>query len=784
MATNYLSIACSNGALDAVCLILNQSPSTHSGPSKVSLSPSSSPSLPVSSLSLSGRGPMPEIANDPWCIEYGQSLCPLLLAVQAGHEDIVAVLLLHTYKQYLLEHHQERHLKPYDVDISEDELQEGRLLDLVSIRNYRDSFGNSAMYHAIINGSIRTVAVLLYFDINAAFDVNSDEQGQWNGSAPQGHMLTALDLAKRCRQARIAQYLETYLRKQYHLLGIERQQQTASTLFPGEQNRSRCCCISSSSSSNVISGSSTSSSSASSSQSFIASLEQCLTFSVDFLERTTFRVTMVSLAWVYICLIYFCYHRQLAIEYLGELPFTNSFAYVGLIILLGSCILIMVLVGMLVWFMYHSDPGTVNPTESNGDDSEVGYIERSYISALERIAQGPGSLVCSSAAKSTSSSLPSPAGPRAFFPREFCCHYCHIYRPIRSAHSHNSHRCIPVFDHFCAFLWKDIGRDNYGHFVVIIGIVSVVALPSFLALLYIYWKARLQYIIKPLSMVIISTLKPGTSIAIDSTGVTASMSVIPRMLSTYSEYFRLLYLVLNSVNAADVATTGTSITPKYALNLTNTLSSSVSLNINNMLLSIHNINAAFLYWCTECIVQFILLFYSLWLGFLCFFLVLIFIFHVYLMSLGMTSVEYQLMHTSKLSSDGEIARGNISYMYSTPAGRNIFGYQCMKVVNKFSRSAVLANIIDRMSPSIRCSIYESDAIAVAMRDSEREYPYLEADPTHRWGGIYSQLAILSTIVLVIIKQVVSKCLQDSMSTNAVACMMGSGKAATSNTKAR
>jgi hypothetical protein len=767
MATNYLSIACSNGALDAVCLILNQSPSTHSGPSKVSLSSSSSSSLPVSSLSLSGRGPIPEIANDPWCIEYGQSLCPLLLAVQAGHEDVVAVLLLHTYKQYLLEHHQERNLKPHVVDTAEDELREERLLDLASLRNYRDSYGNSAMYHAIINGSIRTVAVLLYFDINTVFDVDSDEQGQWSGSAPQEHPLTALDLAKRCRQARIALYLETYLRKQFHLLGIERQQQMASSLFQGEQNRCRCCCISSSSSS---------------SQSFIASLEQCLTFSVDFLERSTFRVTMVSLAWVYICLTYFCYHRQLAIEYLSELPFTNSFAYVGLIILLSSCILVMVLVGMLVWFMYHSDPGTVNPTESNGDDSEVGYIERSYISALERIAQGPGSLVCSSAMKSTSSSLPSPAGPRALFPREFCCHYCHMYRPIRSAHSHNSHRCIPVFDHFCAFLWKDIGRDNYGHFVVIIGIVSVVALPSFLALLYIFWKARLQYIIKPLSMVIICTLKPGTSIAIDSTG--ASMSVMPRMLSTYSEYFRLLYLVLNSVNAADVATMGTSLNPEYALNLTNKLSSSVSSNINNMLLSIHDINTAFLYWCTECIVQFILLFYSLWLGFLCFFLVLIFIFHVYLMTLGLTSVEYQLMHTSKLSSDGEIARGNISYVYSTPAGRNIFGYQCTKVVNKFSRSTALANIIDRMSPSIRCSIYESDAIAVAMKDSEREYPYLEADPTHRWGGIYSQLAILSTIVLVTIKQVVSKCLQDSMSTNAVAYMMGSGKAATSNTKAR
>jgi hypothetical protein len=53
-------------------------------------------------------------------------------------------------------------------------------------------------------------------------------------------------------------------------------------------------------------------------------------------------------------------------------------------------------------------------------------------------------------------------------------------------HSIYSGKCIPTYDHFCGFLWKDIGRNNYLEFITIISIMSILAMPSFLWTAVIY----------------------------------------------------------------------------------------------------------------------------------------------------------------------------------------------------------------------------------------------------------------------------------------------------------
>lgn len=42
----------------------------------------------------------------------------------------------------------------------------------------------------------------------------------------------------------------------------------------------------------------------------------------------------------------------------------------------------------------------------------------------------------------------------------FCCHICRHRKPQRAAHSVEG-RCIPLLDHYCPFLCKEIGKDNY-----------------------------------------------------------------------------------------------------------------------------------------------------------------------------------------------------------------------------------------------------------------------------------------------------------------------------------
>ena len=67
-----------------------------------------------------------------------------------------------------------------------------------------------------------------------------------------------------------------------------------------------------------------------------------------------------------------------------------------------------------------------------------------------------------------------------------CCHICRIWKKPHEGHSPVTYRCIPDYDHFCVYLGHDIGRDNYPTFFYALGLMGVVALPTFLALAVLY----------------------------------------------------------------------------------------------------------------------------------------------------------------------------------------------------------------------------------------------------------------------------------------------------------
>ena len=71
-------------------------------------------------------------------------------------------------------------------------------------------------------------------------------------------------------------------------------------------------------------------------------------------------------------------------------------------------------------------------------------------------------------------------------PSELCCHICRNIRPYRSGHSAVTHRCIRIYDHFCSYLYSDIGRNNYNIFILILFIMLYIAMPSVIYIIYTY----------------------------------------------------------------------------------------------------------------------------------------------------------------------------------------------------------------------------------------------------------------------------------------------------------
>ncbi|XP_056419704.1 uncharacterized protein LOC130361127 isoform X1 [Hyla sarda] len=45
------------------------------------------------------------------------------------------------------------------------------------------------------------------------------------------------------------------------------------------------------------------------------------------------------------------------------------------------------------------------------------------------------------------------------------CHTCHLVKPLRSKHSCMTNRCVAYFDHYCPYVYNDIGQRNRTYFV-------------------------------------------------------------------------------------------------------------------------------------------------------------------------------------------------------------------------------------------------------------------------------------------------------------------------------
>lgn len=80
--------------------------------------------------------------------------------------------------------------------------------------------------------------------------------------------------------------------------------------------------------------------------------------------------------------------------------------------------------------------------------------------------------------------------------KSFCCHYCRSYKPERAAHSFRLKKCIPRYDHFCYFLWRDIGEENYTYFICYLLSMTTLAMPLFLYQASLYLR---DHDVKPFS---------------------------------------------------------------------------------------------------------------------------------------------------------------------------------------------------------------------------------------------------------------------------------------------
>ncbi|KAM4050228.1 uncharacterized protein ACNLHF_014612 isoform 1-T1 [Anomaloglossus baeobatrachus] len=45
------------------------------------------------------------------------------------------------------------------------------------------------------------------------------------------------------------------------------------------------------------------------------------------------------------------------------------------------------------------------------------------------------------------------------------CHTCHLVKPLRSKHCRVTNRCVTHFDHYCPYVYNDVGQRNRTHFV-------------------------------------------------------------------------------------------------------------------------------------------------------------------------------------------------------------------------------------------------------------------------------------------------------------------------------
>ncbi|OCT99816.1 probable protein S-acyltransferase 23 [Xenopus laevis] len=63
------------------------------------------------------------------------------------------------------------------------------------------------------------------------------------------------------------------------------------------------------------------------------------------------------------------------------------------------------------------------------------------------------------------------------------CHTCHLVKPLRSKHCRVTNRCVSHFDHYCPYIYNDVGKQNRAFFV---GFLATMCMCCFIGV-YLCW---------------------------------------------------------------------------------------------------------------------------------------------------------------------------------------------------------------------------------------------------------------------------------------------------------
>lgn len=136
--------------------------------------------------------------------------------------------------------------------------------------------------------------------------------------------------------------------------------------------------------------------------------------------------------------------------------------------------------GFLWFFVFETrriNPGRVETSKSSYTEAikKVLTSARSGVADLAALASsGPAQQLHSKSSSSRGSSQPPPDR----LPSR-CCHVCRIWKSSHVGHSPITHQCIPIYDHYCVYLGRDIGQYNYPQFFGALSIMGAVCLPIF-----------------------------------------------------------------------------------------------------------------------------------------------------------------------------------------------------------------------------------------------------------------------------------------------------------------
>jgi len=128
--------------------------------------------------------------------------------------------------------------------------------------------------------------------------------------------------------------------------------------------------------------------------------------------------------------------------------------------------------GILWFFVFETrriNPGRVETRASS-------YTEAIH-NVITSARSGVASLASLAASGLPAQAQHSPPPPDTLQSR--CCHICRIWKSPHVGHSPITHQCIPIYDHYCVYLGRDIGQYNYPQFFGALCVMGAVCLPIF-----------------------------------------------------------------------------------------------------------------------------------------------------------------------------------------------------------------------------------------------------------------------------------------------------------------